>query len=139
MFKPGQSGNPNGRPKALASLTEPNQKEVKENVIDNRLARQRNLMELARKLKPLQAKAISEAAKILDAPLATENGKLKAAAMIISTYKSLISEIYDPAFDEKPKQEEKPQVQQPVVVEEIQKEPPKEEKKVAVFSLKMVE
>ena len=134
MFKPGQSGNPNGRPKALASLTEPNQKEVKENVIDNRLARQRNLMELARKLKPLQAKAIGEAAKILDAPLATENGKLKAAAMIISTYKSLISEIYDPAFDEKA--EEK---QQPQPVEQIQKEAPKEEKKVAVFSLKMVE
>lgn len=134
MFKPGQSGNPNGRPKALASLTEPSQKEVKENVIDNRLARQRNLMELARKLKPLQAKAIGEAAKILDAPLATENGKLKAAAMIISTYKSLISEIYDPAFDEKA--EEK---QQPQPVEQIQKEAPKEEKKVAVFSLKMVE
>lgn len=137
MFKPGQSGNPNGRPKALASLTEPNQKEVKENVIDNRLARQRNLMELARKLKPLQAKAIGEAAKILDAPLATENGKLKAAAMIISTYKSLISEIYDPAFDEKA--EEK---QQPQPVEQIQKEAPKEEKKqppTPIFSLKVVE
>lgn len=136
MFKPGQSGNPNGRPKALASLTEPNQKEVKENVIDNRLARQRNLMELARKLKPLQAKAIGEAAKILDAPLATENGKLKAAAMIISTYKSLISEIYDPAFDEKA--EEK---QQPQPVEQIQKEAPKEEKQppTPIFSLKVVE
>lgn len=77
-------------------------------------------MDLVRKFKPLQTKAIQAAVKIIDNNEAIDANKLKASALIISTYKSLLTEVYDLRYDEEEG-------------EEIQKQNP-----APVFSLKMI-
>lgn len=85
----------------------------------NRELRERALMDLVRKFKPLQTKAIQAAVKIIDNQEANDANKLKASALIISTYKSLLTEVYDLRYDEE-------------VGEEIQ------QVSAPVFSLKMI-
>lgn len=72
--------------------------------------KQKEFMFLLRKLKPLQARAINAAAKILDGGAATEAGKLRAAALLISTYKDLVKEVYD--IDVKPDDDEAGEIDQ---------------------------
>ena len=85
----GVSGNPLGRPKTARP---PEQ--------TNRSLREKSLLELLRKLRPLQTKAIQSAVKILDNPDAADANKLKASGMVISLYKDLIKEVYDKDYDE---------------------------------------
>lgn len=80
-FKKGQSGNPLGRIPKQEKLTA---KQIKD----------KELSSLLRKLKPIQAKAIQAAAKIIDNEDSTENAILKASALIISTYIKLVDEVY---------------------------------------------
>ena len=80
-FKPGISGNPLGRiPKK--------EKETPRQI------RNKELLLLLRKLKPLQSKAVATAGQILMSEDATESGKLRASALIIQTYKDLVKEVY---------------------------------------------
>ena len=88
-FVKGVSGNINGRPKVL-DADKPT----------NRVLRERSLLEMVRKFRPLQSKAIAAAVHILDNKDASENGKLRSAALIIQTYKDLIKEVYDQKYDD---------------------------------------
>ena len=87
-FVKGVSGNAAGRPKVV-DAEKPT----------NRTLREKALLELVRKFRPLQGKAIAAAVNILDDKLASENGKLRSAALIIQTYKDLLKETYDYRYD----------------------------------------
>lgn len=102
------SPNSLGRPKVL-------NKEKK----TNRELRGEELMNFVRKLKPHQTKAIQAAVGILDNKEASENGKLRASAMILQLYKDLVKDLYDFRYDDEG-------------AEEIQ------QKNAPVFSLKML-
>lgn len=93
-FVKGVSGNPHGR-KKLIDAEKPT----------NRSNRQKELMSLVRKLKPIQTKAIQAAVNILDDKLASENGKLRSAALIIQTYKDLVKDLYDYRYDDEESEE----------------------------------
>ena len=88
------SPNPNGRPKGL-------NREKK----TNRTLRFESLLDLLRKFKPLQTKAIQAAVAILDDKEASENGKLRSAALIIQTYRELIKDAYMKEYDEEESEE----------------------------------
>lgn len=93
-FVKGVSGNSRGRPKVV-DAEKPT----------NRSVRQKELLSLVRKFKPLQSKAINAAVKILDDNQATEMGKLKSAALIISTYQQLLKDTFDYRYDESESEE----------------------------------
>lgn len=81
-FKPGQSGNPLGR---IPKQDKPTAKQIK----------QKEFLSLLRKLKPLLSKSVNAASKIIDDEDASEAGKLRAAALLIQTYKDLVKEVYE--------------------------------------------
>lgn len=109
-FFPGmKSLNPAGRPKKVL------EKEKK----TNRILRSEEFMSLVRKFRPHLTKAIQAAVKILDNKEANDQNKLRASALIISTYKDLVKELYDYKYDN----EEAEEIQQ---------------KNAPVFSLKMI-
>lgn len=113
-FVPGKSGNPNGRPsKDKIAAREASDK-------TNRELRERALLELARKFKPSVAPAMKTILQIMGDDKASEAGKLKAAALVIQTYNSLVKDLYDYRYDEEKAEE----------VQDTEKAP--------VFSLKMV-
>lgn len=80
----GKSGNPAGRPKVL-------DKDKK----TNRELRNESLLHLCRRLKPHISKAVMAAATMLSDEKASESGKLRAAALLITTYQGLIKDVYD--------------------------------------------
>ena len=88
-FVKGVSGNPEGRRK-LIDAEKPT----------NRALRERAFLEMVRRFRPLQSKAIAAAVSILDNKESSENGKLRSAALIIQTYKELIKETYDYKYDD---------------------------------------
>lgn len=57
--------------------------------------KQKEIMSLLRKLKPLMSKSIGTASKIIDSEDASEAGKLRAATVLLGLYKDLIKEAYD--------------------------------------------
>lgn len=57
--------------------------------------KQKEIMSLLRKLKPLMSKSVNTAAKIIDSDGATEAGKLRAATILLGLYKDLLKEAYD--------------------------------------------
>jgi hypothetical protein len=57
--------------------------------------KQKEVMSLLRKLKPLMSKSVNTAAKIIDSEGATESGKLRAATVLLGFYKDLLKEAYD--------------------------------------------
>ena len=57
--------------------------------------KQKEIMSLLRKLKPLMSKSVNTAAKIIDSEDASESGKLRAATILLGLYKDLICEAYD--------------------------------------------
>jgi len=85
----GVSPNPAGRPKVL-------NKEKK----TNRELRQESLLALTRKLYPHLTKSVQAAVNILDNKESSESGKLKASALIISTYSQLIKDLYNKDYDD---------------------------------------
>lgn len=109
LYKGMPSLNPAGRPKKVL------EKEKR----TNRECRSEEFMSLVRKFRPHLTKAIQAAVKIIDNREASDQNKLKASALIISTYKDLVKELYDYRYDE----EEAEEIQQ---------------KNAPVFSLKMI-
>lgn len=85
----------------------------------NRELRSTEFMHMVRKFKPHLSKAVKAAVDILDNDKASESGKLKASALIIATYKDLISQVFDYRYDD----EEAEEIQQ---------------SNATVFSLKMI-
>jgi|APGre2960657373_1045057.scaffolds.fasta_scaffold82907_1 hypothetical protein len=57
--------------------------------------KQKEIMSLLRKLKPLMSKSVNTAAKIIDSEDASESGKLRAATILLGLYKDLICEAYN--------------------------------------------
>lgn len=109
LYKGMPSLNPAGRPKKVL------EKEKR----TNRECRSEEFMSLVRKFRPHLTKAIQAAVKVIDNREASDQNKLKASALIISTYKDLVKELYDYRYDE----EEAEEIQQ---------------KNAPIFSLKMV-
>lgn len=66
----------------------------------NRFLREREFMSLLRKVKPHQADAIMTAVKIMKNNEASDANKLKGAALLISLYRELVSDVYDHNYDE---------------------------------------
>lgn len=71
----------------------------------NRELRSDEFMSLVRKFKPHLSKAIRAAVEVIDNEKAADQNKLKASALIISTYRGLISELYDYRYDEEEAEE----------------------------------
>lgn len=85
-FEKGQSGNPNGRPKAEDLV---NPKSVRGSDL-----RDQEFKMILRKLKPLNRKAINRLHTILDDEGATEATKMKAIAFVLGMYKDLMNDVY---------------------------------------------
>lgn len=66
----------------------------------NRQLREAELVSLLRKLKPHQSKAILSATAIIDNSEAKDNDKLKASALILSTYRGLLMDLYSHADED---------------------------------------
>ena len=90
-FYPGMPAlNPHGRPKKILD------KKVK----SNRELRYDEYLGLIRKFRPHLTRAVQAAVKIIDNREASDTNKLKASALIISTYKDLIRDLYDIRYDD---------------------------------------
>ena len=78
-------------------------KEEDRKKVTRRSLRDKELMQLARKLRPHQSAAIMEAVRIMGNKEATDANKLKAVAFLSDTYRKLINEIYEgePEEDDK--------------------------------------
>ncbi len=112
--------NPSGRPPADKSEKP-----------TNRVLRQKAFLEVVRKLRPITGKAVAEAARILNKQDAADQNKLKAAALLLGEYRTLLKELYDVRYDEdegSPIQEEnKPVLSLTVINGDKSKEDTKEE------------
>lgn len=87
-FVKGVSGNAAGRPpKDPAKIK------------TNRERREDTLLELVRKFRPLQTKAIQAVVGILDNKEASDQNKIKAASIVIMTYKDLVKDLYNKDYD----------------------------------------
>lgn len=108
-WQPGVSGNTAGRPKTI-------DRDKK----TNREIRSDTLLHLVRKFRPHLTRAINAAVEILENKDASESGKLRASALIITTYRELVKDVYDLKYDDEEG-------------EEIQ-----ESNKMPAFSLRMI-
>lgn len=87
-FVKGVSGNPHGRPRKDG--TSKTNKDLRTEELENML----------NKLKPGMGKAIRCATQIIEDRESTESGKLRASALVITTYKELIKELYSEKYDD---------------------------------------
>ena len=101
--------NAEGRIKPTKALTK---REIKD----------RELLSLARKVKPLMAEAIGVSAKVMRDEKATHASQLKASALLLTIYQQLVRDLYDGKEDTDEDQ----------VSPEIQEQKP-------IFSLTMVQ
>lgn len=86
--------------------------------------KERELIALARKLKPHMAASIEAAVSIMKSDKSNDTNVLKAAAFLVSVYKQLINDVYD--GEDVEGEESTPEVQP-------------QQQKAPVFSLKMIE
>ena len=105
------SPNPNGRKGNKNSEGKTN-KDLRTEELENML----------NKLKPGMGKAIRCATQIIEDNASSESGKLRASALVITTYKELIKELYSEKYDE-----------------DAGKELDEDDDKAPVFSLRMLE
>lgn len=96
----GWKGPPGSRNNAGRPKRDPNAEKK-----TNRELRSDEFMSLVRKFKPHLSKAIRAAVEVIDNEKAADQNKLKASALIISTYRGLISELYDYRYDEEEAEE----------------------------------
>lgn len=84
-YGPEGTRNTTGRPKADPDAPK----------VTRRSVRDKELMQLARKLRPHVSSAIGETVKILQNSGAADTNKLKAAAWLVGEYRKLITDIYE--------------------------------------------
>ena len=87
-FKKGESGNILGRPKK-----DPNK------IVTNRTRREETLLALVRKFQPHVSKAVLTASRLMENEEASEQNRLRAAALILQTYKDLVKDVYNKDYD----------------------------------------
>lgn len=80
-------------------------------VLTNRKIREKELLNLLRKLKPHVAASISTAANIMGSKDASDQNKLKASVVILKAYTELVGDVYgeDAETDEETVEEVQPQ------------------------------
>lgn len=66
----------------------------------NREIRERALLELCRKFKPLQTRAIQTALKIMENEQGADQNRLKAAVFLSQTYRQLLIDTFNKDYDE---------------------------------------
>lgn len=66
-----------------------------EKKLTRREIKDKELLALARKIKPHISAAITESAKIMTSKEATDQNKLKASAFLFTVYRDLIKEVYN--------------------------------------------
>ena len=71
----------------------------------NRQLRERELLSLLRKLKPLVADSINTAATIMKNDSASDQNKLKAAVILLDNYKNMVGDLYSETYDDEAGQE----------------------------------
>lgn len=64
-------------------------------IMTKRELKDRELIMLARKIKPLMAEAIGTSAKVMRDDKASHASQLKASALLISVYQQLVRDLYD--------------------------------------------
>lgn len=89
LWKPGVSGNLQGRPKI-----------AKPTARTNREIRSDELMKLLRKFAPHQTKAVQTALSIMERDSAKDVDRLKASALVLTMYRDLIKDVYNKDYDE---------------------------------------
>lgn len=88
LWKPGVSGNLQGRPKI-----------AKPTARTNREIRSDELMKLLRKFAPHQTKAVQTALGVMERDSAKDVDRLKASALILQTYRQLLLDVFDKDYD----------------------------------------
>ena len=96
-----------------------------EKTLTRRAAKDKELLSLARKLKPHLALGLKESVRILENKEAADANKIRVTAFLYKTYHELLDDVYAPSRDDEEKGEEK-------VVEEVQPD------NRPVFSLKII-
>lgn len=66
----------------------------------NRALRETELIALLRKLRPHQTKAIMTAVGIMDNEIAKDGDKIRSSALILSTYRGLLMDLYNNGDDD---------------------------------------
>ena len=103
-----------------------------EKTLTRREAKDKEMLTLARKLKPGAQLALKEALKILNDPKASESGKLKAVEIYLKYFHLTVEKLYAPsAADELPEEETsvedvQPQQTQPILSLRIVEQPKQE-------------
>ena len=140
--KPQESGRKSGWRGPEGSINKAGRpKEEDRKKVTRRSLRDKELMQLARKLRPHQSAAIMEAVRIMGNKEATDANKLKAVAFLSDTYRKLITEIYEgePEDDSSGKADEPTEIQPQIQVEVPPVAPVKVVDNRPIFSLRMVE
>ena len=96
-----------------------------EKTLTRREAKDKELLSLARKLKPHLASGLKEAVTILENKESADANKIKVVAFLYKTYHELLDDVYAPSRDDEPKEED-------TTVEDVQPQNP------MLFSLKMI-
>lgn len=79
--------------------------------LTKRELKDRELVQLARKIKPLMAEAIGVCAKVMRDGEASHASQLKASALLTSVYQQLIRDLYD-GKDESEEDQTSPEIQE---------------------------
>ena len=96
-----------------------------EKTLTRREAKDKELLSLARKLKPHLASGLKQVVAILEDEQAAHTNKIKVTAFLYKTYHELLDDVYAPSRDDEPKEED-------TTVEDVQPQNP------MLFSLKMI-
>lgn len=79
--------------------------------LTKRELKDRELVQLARKIKPLMAEAIGVCAKVMRDEKASDASQLKASALLTSVYQQLIRDLYD-GKDDTDENQPSPEIQE---------------------------
>lgn len=80
--------------------------------LTKRELKDRELVQLARKIKPLMAEAIGVSAKVMRDDKASHASQLKASALLLSVYQQLVRDLYDGKEEDGDEDTDNPEIQE---------------------------